>query len=792
MDVLDGSGPQRVYDAPMALNSDLSATAGLDPAYALARHRRLLYDLRTSIVGPLSVPAFLKNVVGRPYKGIVGPTRLSATNAFRSVPPTADTVEQIMEPLLVALNRRTTHRSRCPGFVFENTARRSTHPHRPGFAKPHISCLTRRNVEVVQRLDRHSRSELGYAELFIQVTANATHDYFTDPPPGLTAEHRAAFDFVTRWEDRDTRKKVEDAFALHAAFATEVFARQHRNGYHSIAMTGSRARLLHWDRAGCIVSESFDIREHPEHLCEFLWRFAQTSDAMRGHDTTVWPATLEQEERFRDVVREHVRSQLELEGEALDKAVSKHYCPGRTAVVGIYPQGQPISHNVVGQYIISRPVVSPLSLVSRGTRGYWAVESASSRLVFLKDTWHIVSEGTGTVEGTILGHLNDLGVRNIPTLYAHGDVPEYVSPEDSSDVIWQTTITGEVAQKCGTCCVAGKAPSVTDQQRYRLAVRTVGYGLSTLRGTEELLHGTYGAFVAMKDALDKASLIHRDISLANIILVKVPGQDIRQGYLIDWETSALVDDEGAALAAGRAGTWYFMSARMLDLDGAKEKQNFLDDMESLVHVIAYAALLYLPHLLLEKEELLEIIRRYFELVYDQSYNAAHGGDFKVANSYTQVMFKTAGFTSEALMEWLMSMAKLQRPRLGGSTEFGEQWTPEHVDAFWSDFLKTRSLERDNRIVHDITKTEYRDYSELSKTLSVAPIPPPTGKRRAVDRPSNDRIAKRRRSLRSQDAAGPRPTDIVSSRIVDGRRRSERIRTLQDCPRSNPTIASAPR
>ena len=56
---------------------------------------------------------------------------------------------------------------------------------------------------------------------------------------------------------------------------------------------------------------------------------------------------------------------------------------------------------------------------------------------------------------------------------------------------------------------------------------------------------------AMQDALEKDSRIHRDISVGNIVLVKEKGSAIRRGYLIDWETSCKVDDDGAATEVGR-------------------------------------------------------------------------------------------------------------------------------------------------------------------------------------------------------------------------------------------------
>ena len=56
----------------------------------------------------------------------------------------------------------------------------------------------------------------------------------------------------------------------------------------------------------------------------------------------------------------------------------------------------------------------------------------------------------------------------------------------------------------------------------------------------------------MQDALAKDSRIHRDLSAGNIILVKEPGRAVRQGYLIDWESSDQVDSAGEALHSGRA------------------------------------------------------------------------------------------------------------------------------------------------------------------------------------------------------------------------------------------------
>ena len=140
------------------------------------------------------------------------------------------------------------------------------------------------------------------------------------------------------------------------------------------------------------------------------------------------------------------------------------------------------------------------------------------------------------------------------------------------DVRFQDTLTQELISEAWVCPVAGHHPVAGKRRHHRLVSGVVGYSLSRLRGTRELLHATYDVYTgmswplslhldplftadlwraAMQDALEKDSRIHRDISVGNIVLVKEKGSAIRRGYLIDWETSCKVDDDGAATEVGR-------------------------------------------------------------------------------------------------------------------------------------------------------------------------------------------------------------------------------------------------
>lgn len=310
----------------------------------------------------------------------------------------------------------------CPGFIFEITATRSVRPDRRGLRKPHICCYSPHNLKAVRTSDKSSRTDFGYAELFIEVCPSPSDDFFTDPPPDADPSSRSSHEFRARSSSPEERVQKYDNFGQHVAYVVEIFARQHRAFLFTIAMSGSLARLFRWDRAGCVVSEAFDIRVHPDILYEFLWRFSRTSYAGRGHDLSVQRALPTEETLFRDAITEYVRSQIE-PAENLEKAVHQHYAKEHVYVAEILHQDFTALQENTRRFIFSRPVVSPLSLVSRGTRGYWAVDASTGKVVFLKDSWRDAS--SEEVEGATLRRLLDVGVRYVPSLVWHGDVPRH-------------------------------------------------------------------------------------------------------------------------------------------------------------------------------------------------------------------------------------------------------------------------------------------------------------------------------------------------------------------------------
>ncbi|KAJ8462803.1 hypothetical protein ONZ51_g10665 [Trametes cubensis] len=727
-----------VYHVPMPIDDDHACTRDMNPSSGDARMRRHLRDSRSFTVGPMPVEqfidCFLPQVPSERENEI-----LSSRKAFRNVSYGALTPAEIYKPLLEALNKSTKHKSRAPGLVFANASARSENPHEPGYMKPHICCYTASNAELVAQSPISSRADLGYAELFIEVKSDAYLDFFVDPPCDATAEELAAHEFVAHHEPEQAKQRVIRSFGQHIMYTTEILARQHRTFVLSITMAGSTARLCRWDRSGLIVSRSFDIRERPDLLCDFLTRFACASNAQRGHDETVEMATLEQETLFRETITKHVREQLGVEGDALAKAVSEHYEPGYVMAMHVHAvdMENPECAGNTERFLVSRPVTVPLYVYGKCTRGYWATQTGTGRVVFLKDTWRL----PGDQEGTIINELNATGVRNVPTVVAHGDVYAKAPP-------------------------AQKKPTLGE----------VGYGLERMRGTQELLSATYDAFHAMRDASDKASRIHRDISVSNIILVQEVNGAPRKGYLIDWESSDKVDTDGLALERARTGTWRFMSIKILEYP---EKGHTLqDDMESLLYVILYCSLLHLPHSMRNPDHLHRFIHKFFD---DCSYGVGrlHGGDAKLVNTDDRTWTQRIKFNSQNIADWLETVMNYHSPPRHLRREWWDRWSnPEYLDTLWSAFMR-RDLEKDDAVQNEVKKPHQRVRSVEDSRI---PFIPPT---RSYDKDDatfciakeSQPVVPRKRLLQ---VIGPTPL-----------RRSKRLRTQLMSPGPKPTQTVAP-
>ncbi|KAH8115731.1 hypothetical protein DFH11DRAFT_1301613 [Phellopilus nigrolimitatus] len=749
-------------------------------------------------VGPMPVEEFLDELLPPAPKGKGVRVMPSCKGAFNRIPVDPKDEQAIYEKLIPAIN----YKKRCPSLNFVDTSTRSELSSL-GALKPDICAYDSSALDVLEReltenpytSDRKKRripAHFGYAELFIEVKKNEERDPFVDPlykdDEGICSETN----FFVQHESSKIRKKTEEDIGQIVSYATEACARQHRMFYFSVSIHGHHARFIRWDRAGAVVTRSFNYRQNPKLLCDFLWRFGFANPAQRGYDPTVSVASEKDEQDFKTTVTAHVALQLDLDGDKLEEAVGQHY-----------------QQKKVG----------------------------SLEMAFLKDTWRIDVKGREK-EGTILERLNVNGAMHISDLFCHGDVPvdiERVREEvyreresaakkasekeavmmeedvakdttmkdlDAMELDGQSVNPGKSTNTCqdatsGTvegggvrtaglnrstviqaeneagrsgeqteddanhsnnephnfiknpqctrtdefahspwACNGGRMVKVTKHTHYRLLLKAVGYPLQEFTGTRELFDVTLDAFEALIDAHEICKILHRDVSPNNIILVKDPATGRRRGILIDWELSTVADSNGEARDHNRSvsnfpqhrneneiyqygtidfyGTWAFMSAESLDA-GANFRHSIKDDMESMLYVVLYCCVRWLPHN--EVDLLGHRMHRFFDQYEIGNYGALVGGDAKTGQMVRGTFTRDFIFNNAHVQSWINTAYSYLYP-ISTSTpdKFEGKWTPESFKQLWIDTCREKLPDND-RVKHDIS-----DKKQLYYEMYEAKVP----------------------------------------------------------------------
>ncbi|KAL1939427.1 hypothetical protein VTO73DRAFT_9983 [Trametes versicolor] len=241
-------------------------------------------------------------------------------------------------------------------------------------------------------------------------------------------------------------------------------------------------------------------------------------------------------------------------------------------------------------------------------------------------------------------------------------------------------------------------------------------------------------------------------------------EDTRGGYLIDWETSSKFDSKGHSLDKNRTGTWKFMSAKVLRKP--EQPHTFADDMESLLWVVHYCSLLYLPHNL-DPDDMQSIIH---ELYDDSTFlrGELRGGFGKAVNRIERHLTENIEFTNSDLQKWLDDVMDLHGPK-GLWGEAAERlWTAENLDTLWRGFLATHTLARDDRVENEWPEPDMYTHRESSLvTFDPPPRPPPSPRKRPVEdeAPAGRVNAAHGGKRRRVDSSGPKTAHCGDKRRV---------------------------
>ncbi|KAH7918459.1 hypothetical protein BV22DRAFT_1134581 [Leucogyrophana mollusca] len=490
-------------------------------------------EMRYRFVGPMPPEAFLNA-----FLPIAQDPRPDCANIFDTVPQKGETT--MYRPFIEAIEPF------APRSRFQDSSASVD----PEVAKESLGlspdvCVYHEDVNVPAK----GSPDFSRMELFMEFKVNHSFDPFRDPPPkakpttsdaGSSTEgfNNATSEFENCTIDgTHTRNQI-------VAYATACQGNQFRHCVYSVTITGDRARLLRWDRSGTVVTGAFNWRTSHV-LPEFLWRFSHASDHERGLDESVKFASAAEKRVAAVALQIHDFTNASfVKFEVDDPVRGKRY------------------------YIGTKPTFTPRSPIGRSTRGYPVYDLEKKKVCYLKDTWRVDMPGM-VKEGDVYTKLMEHNVRHIAPLECAGDVHDHVT-------IAQDYVGAEWA--CRT-------KVLTKHRHYRLVLGVIGRDLTSFANTRELVSAVRDALQAHKDAFEKAEILHRDISVGNVIITAAG-----EGLLIDWDLAKSIADLNSSRQHERTGTWQFMAAALLHKD--RPCHSLADDLESGVHVLTWVALRY--------------------------------------------------------------------------------------------------------------------------------------------------------------------------------------------------------
>ncbi|KAI0089463.1 hypothetical protein BDY19DRAFT_942442, partial [Irpex rosettiformis] len=310
-----------------------------------------------------------------------------------------------------------------------------------------------------------------------------------------------------------------------AIYATHTFAHQHRIHLFQLLVCGPCARFIFWDHSGAIVSHSFDYTANPKLLAQFIWYYNYMEDHDRGLDTSACVGSDDEHLQFEKAVNRFLDDMNDPNNSQRRLPHAKDTLEGAYHVYRVTVYDDETGDQV--KVLIRRPLFAHHTAIGRGTRGYLAYHIDLETLKFLKDTRRVVHDRL-IPERTLLRMLSESKVPFLPSVICGGDVPD---PQSGGKVL--TKFSEWVKNHLDLSLKVGFADSRTFCQ-HRL-LEDIAYPLESAENSKEIVVALLDVFISMGVARGALKILHRDISVGNIMLSKNEKRDI--GILGDWDHS---------------------------------------------------------------------------------------------------------------------------------------------------------------------------------------------------------------------------------------------------------------
>ncbi|KAF9483011.1 hypothetical protein BDN70DRAFT_828166 [Pholiota conissans] len=507
-------------------------------------NKDLAKEMKGHFVGPMDPNDYLEAFLPEPKPQ---PKRSVPKDPWKNVIYRRVSEEEMYEPFLEAVAQFT------PGMKFFDT--HTTKDMEADYLSPDVSGYLESDLP-----DDGNKPDFSKMSLFIEFKFRPKQDPFEDPERGKSI-NRNTFHF-----EKDTEEHMAHRGQI-GAYSAAISGSQFRVHVFSVSICGDTARFIRWDRAGAVVSQSFNYIESPGFLSSFFRRYANLASRQQGYDPSV---------------SKPLEDEVTAAKAAFKKALSDPFMTGLDIKPETYTDFLKVLVPNFDDATIEKPFLVPLPLpyqcrspFARATRPTLAYDIVDKRVVFLKDYWR---PETHAKEGTIYDTLEWYKVEKIAKFGTGNDVRDHI------------TLTHEYALKSWACHRAPgeEEPIIPCLKQYRMTLLVIGRPLTHFRSTKEFVSAVADAMEAHDEAYFKAGILHRDISVGNILITD------KGGILIDWDMCIrLSPEKKSARRPKRTGTWQFMSARLLQEPSASHMLE--DDRESALYVLLWTALRYHDH-----------------------------------------------------------------------------------------------------------------------------------------------------------------------------------------------------
>ena len=164
---------------------------------------------------------------------------------------------------------------------------------------PDVSVYTADNIPGAD-----TKTDFSKMELFVELKFAESSNPFRDPKDPRQPQ-AGSFRFEN---DSDVSRLHRGQLCSYEAAHTGSQLRVHT---FTLSVCGPSARFIRWDRAGAVVTRSFDYIKEPHILANFFWCYAHLNHSQRGYDTSVSPASPEDLQQI-----QHVENRLRGENTA--------------------------------------------------------------------------------------------------------------------------------------------------------------------------------------------------------------------------------------------------------------------------------------------------------------------------------------------------------------------------------------------------------------------------------------------------------------------------------------------